>query len=66
MSLDSFYRYDIDQFANGRRPPEEALCFLEWVPDAGITDRERCAILRAALENVLDRLKDLEARAAEG
>ena len=66
MSHNSFYGLDIDDHANGRRPPEDALCFLDWVPEHEITDRERCMILRAALENVLERLQALEAKTAEG
>ena len=64
--MSRYYQHEIDDHSNGRRPPEEALSFLGRVPDAEITDRERCAILATLLENVLDRLKDLEAKAAEG
>ena len=62
----SYYQDEIDDYSNARCPPEEALSFLNWVPDRDITDRERCAILRATLETVLDRLQALEIKAAEG
>ena len=59
---DSFYRHQIDEFIDSKRPPDEALCFLTWAPDQEVTDRERCLILRAVLEVVLERLVILEAK----
>lgn len=66
MGMNSFYQHDIDAYTNGRRPPEDALCFLDWVPEREITDRQRCMILTATLQSVLERLQALEAKAAEG
>ena len=43
--------------------PEGALAFLSCVPDTGITDRDRCRILAAALTSVLERLEVLEEQA---
>lgn len=56
----SYYQDDIHNHSNAKEPPEDALSFLSWVPEREITDRERCAILRATLEVVLERLQKLE------
>ena len=61
-----YYQDEIGDHSSARRSPEEALSFLNWVSDSEITDTERCMILRATLETVLERLKVLEAKAAEG
>ena len=66
MSRDPFYLDLIAKYSDPQPLPEDALCFLTWVSDSEITDTERCMILRATLETVFERLKVLEAKAAEG
>lgn len=59
-----FYRnpfeHSIKVYSESGCDPDDALSFLSWVPDSEITDQERCHILRATLETVMDRLRALE------
>ena len=66
MSRDPFYLDLIAKYSDPQPLPEDALCFLTWASENEVTDTERCAILGATLETVPERLKVLEAKAAEG